>query len=57
MASMLLLDGEDESDDQTVETQHLGEDKDENHSYEQSRLLRCASNSRVSDNANSETSS
>lgn len=34
-----LLGGENESDNETVETQHLGENEDQDHSDEQPRLL------------------
>ena len=39
------------SHDQSVETKDLGEDKDQNHSYEQSRLLGRTPNPGISHNA------
>ena len=47
--------GENERDDETVETQDLGEDENEDHADIETRLLSCASNARVTDDADRET--
>lgn len=45
------LGGEDERDDQTVETQRLSEDENKNHADEQLRLLCCGAHTGVTDDA------
>lgn len=45
------LGGEDERNDQTVETQGLSEDENQNHADEQLRLLCCGAHTRVTDDA------
>lgn len=43
--------------DQTVKTQDFGEDKNQNHTDEQSRLLSCASHTSVTDNSDGKAGS
>lgn len=45
-----------DGDDETVETQHFGENEDEDHADEEARLLSCAAHAGVADDANGETS-
>lgn len=42
------LSGEDEGDDEPVQTQHLSEDQNEDHPNEEARLLRCTPNAGIS---------
>lgn len=42
--------------DQSVQTQYFSENKDQNHTYEQSRLLGSATNSSITYDADGETS-
>ena len=55
--SELTFGGHDEGDNEAVESEHLGEDKDEDHANEQSRLLRCSTYSSISDNSDGKSSS
>lgn len=43
--------------DETVQTQHFGEDKDQDHADEQARLLGRSTDTGISDDSNSETGS
>lgn len=40
---------------ETVQTQHFGEDKDQDHSDEQARLLSCSTDTGISDDSDGET--
>ena len=48
------LGEEEQRDDEAVEAEHFGEDQDENHADEQTRLLRGAADARVADDADRE---
>lgn len=50
-----LLGVQVDGDDQTVETQHLGKDQYQDHADEETRLLRGASHTGVTDDADSKT--
>lgn len=50
----VLFRGEDEGDDEPVETQDLGENQDEDHAHKKPRLLSCAPHARVAHDANCE---
>ncbi|GMR44600.1 hypothetical protein PMAYCL1PPCAC_14794, partial [Pristionchus mayeri] len=50
-----LRGSEDQSDDHTVETEHLKEDKDEDHSDEETRLLGGSAHSGISDDSDGVT--
>lgn len=52
-----LLGGEDEGDDEAVQTEHLSEDEDEDHADKEAWLLRRPPHSRVSHNADGKTGS
>ncbi|RNA42013.1 ribose-5-phosphate isomerase [Brachionus plicatilis] len=46
--------GQNERNNKTIETQHFGKDKDQDHADVETRLLRSASDTGVSHNANGE---
>ena len=50
-----VLAGHDEGNDETVQTQSLGENEDEDHSDEKPRLLSGGAHTSVTNNANSHT--
>jgi hypothetical protein len=50
----ILLSVEVDGDDETVETQHLGEDENEDHTDEEARLLGRTSDPGVADDADGE---
>lgn len=52
-----LLSGEDQGNNKPIEPQHLSKNQDEDHAHKQTRLLGCASDSRVSHNSDGEASS
>lgn len=52
-----LLDGQNETNDETVQSQSLGENEDENHTSEEEGLLSVGANSSVSDDTNGHTGS
>merc|ERR1719191_2244834 len=47
---------EDEGNNKAVKTKHLSEDKNQDHTNKQPWLLSCATNTRVTDNANGKAS-
>lgn len=49
--------GEDEWDDETVQTQYFSKDEDQDHAYVETWLLGSAADTGVTDNADSEASS
>ena len=51
----ILLSVEVDGDDETVETQYLGEDENQDHTDEEARLLGCASDAGVTNNTDGET--
>ena len=53
---ILILRVHKNGNDQSVQTQYFGENEDQNHTYEQSRLLGSAPNSSIAYDANGETS-
>lgn len=55
--NLRCLDVEENGNDQTVESQHLGEDQNKDHSDEETGLLGCTADSGVSDNTDSEAGS
>lgn len=48
-----LFCAQNQRNDKSVQTEHFGENEDQNHSDEKSRLLRRSSNTGVADDANS----
>ena len=53
----LVLDGQNETNDETVQGQSLSENEDENHTSEEEGLLSVSADSSVSDNTNGHSSS
>ena len=52
-----LTRGEHQRHDESVETEHLGKDENEDHAHEQTWLLGCSSHTRITNNPNSEPGS
>lgn len=55
--TMRLLDGQNETNDETVQSQSLSENEDENHTSEEKGLLSVGADSSVSDDTNGHTGS
>lgn len=53
----ILLSVQVDGDDETVETQYLGEDENQDHTDEQTWLLSCTPDTGVTDDSDGETSS
>ena len=56
-ASLVLLDGQNETNDKTVQSQSLSENEDENHTSEEEGLLSVGADTSVTDNTNGHTGS
>lgn len=55
--ALLALRRQNEGDDEPVKSKHFGEDKNENHTDEQARLLRCPTHTRVANDADGKSCS
>ena len=55
--SSVLLDGQDETNDKTVQSQSLSENEDENHTSEEEGLLSVGADTSVTDDTNGHTGS